>query len=154
MTRQCCFVISNIGKMMMKSRKKKENFFFFFFETHKKRKKCIACVIYLEFFASCSVAEHHPQGTAGIEPRDGALTASQVDGPHSPRMITACPSAIDGHRHLVVAVTWRWIAFQTTAITKRKEKKNNQSIGFLEREKQIPKYEHATPRYSRLNHFL
>jgi len=38
---------------------------------------------YLEFLASCSVAEHHPQGTTGIEPRYGALTASQVHWLHS-----------------------------------------------------------------------
>lgn len=39
--------------------------------------------MYLEFLASCSVAEHHPQGTTGIEPRDGTLTTSQVDWLHS-----------------------------------------------------------------------
>lgn len=38
---------------------------------------------YLEFLASCSVAEHHPQGATGIEPRYGALTASQVHWLHS-----------------------------------------------------------------------
>ena len=48
-----------------------------------KKKRCRWCYVlracpYLEFLASCSVAEHHPQGTAGIEPRDGALAAAQV----------------------------------------------------------------------------
>ena len=81
-------------------------------------RECV-CVIYLEFFASCSVAEHHPQGTAGIEPSDGALTASQVHGSHSPRMIGRTRTRR----------RWRrWIAFQTTATTTRREKQSINQI--------------------------
>ena len=87
-------------------------------------RECV-CVIYLEFFASCSVAEHHPQGTAGIEPSDGALTASQVHGSHSPRMIGRTRTRR----------RWRrWIAFQTTATTTTRREKQS-----------INQIKHSTP---------